>query len=315
MLAPFLVRMTFVTMIAPHKGSFNVTDKGGLLDRERFDWRASYPGVIMAVVLAVGLVSGIWAAIVHYHETLVFRAMAVNSIWVLFSLIIVLGGVAAARETRQRRHSHRVAASLPFELVDAQGQVHACRSVDVSMGAASLTPPRYRARRGRVMLRWSLPSGPATMGATIIARCGGRLHLQWVIAGLASERQVVALVFGRDDAWARWSDFPPDRPLRSLYLLVASICALFRPLRACGTKRRPPLRGKRQRRTKRCPASSLSSRPTAPWCCAISARRWSLPPCSCCRAWTRARRRPPPWRMPARRWWPTGPLTRLTMPI
>ncbi|ATU72397.1 UDP-forming cellulose synthase catalytic subunit [Komagataeibacter rhaeticus] len=230
MLAPFLVRMTFVTMIAPHKGSFNVTDKGGLLDRERFDWRASYPGVIVAVVLAVGLVSGIWAAIVHYHETLVFRAMAVNSIWVLFSLIIVLGGVAAARETRQRRHSHRVAASLPFELVDAQGQVHACRSVDVSMGGCQLDAATVPgAAGGRVMLRWSLPSGPATMGATIIARCGGRLHLQWVIAGLASERQVVALVFGRDDAWARWSDFPPDRPLRSLYLLVASICALFRP--------------------------------------------------------------------------------------
>nr|WP_239019984.1 UDP-forming cellulose synthase catalytic subunit [Novacetimonas maltaceti] len=231
MLAPFLVRMTFVTMIAPHKGSFNVTDKGGLLDRERFDWRASYPGVIMAVILVVGLFSGIWAAIAHYHETLVFRAMAVNSIWVLFSLIIVLGGVAAARETRQRRRNHRVAATLPFSLADGAGGVFACRSVDVSMGGCQLdVPAGLPVEVGQVVsLGWSLVTGPVTMRATVIARREGRLHLQWIIPGIAAERQVVGLVFGRDDAWAQWSDFPPDRPLRSLYLLVVSICALFRP--------------------------------------------------------------------------------------
>lgn len=233
MLAPFLVRMTFVTMLAPHKGSFNVTDKGGLLDQERFDWRASYPSVIMAVILAVGLCAGIWAAIVHYNETLVFRAMAVNSIWVLFSLIIVLGGVAAARETRQRRRNHRVVANIPFELTDGQGQVIACNAVDVSMGGCQLQVPvpSSDAAGAEVSVRWSLASGQVTMRATIIARREGRVHLKWVIPGLAEENEVVGLVFGRDDAWAQWSDFQPDHPLRSLYLLVLSICALFRPAR------------------------------------------------------------------------------------
>lgn len=231
MLAPFLVRMTFVTLLAPHKGKFNVTDKGGLLDRERFEWRAAYPGVIMATILAVGLVCGIWAAITHYHETLVFRAMAVNSIWVLFSLIIVLGGVAAARETRQCRRNHRVAAAIPFTLSMGAEQGVVCRSVDVSMGGCQLDlPATLPATVGdEVCLRATLASGPLALRATIIARNGTRAHLAWIVPDLATERQVVGLVFGRDDAWADWADFAPDQPLHSLYLLVASICALFRP--------------------------------------------------------------------------------------
>ncbi|QHC34703.1 UDP-forming cellulose synthase catalytic subunit [Komagataeibacter xylinus] len=231
MLAPFLVRMTFVTVVAPHKGKFNVTDKGGLLDRERFDWRASYPGVIMAVILAVGLVSGIWAAIAHYHETVVFRAMAVNSVWVLFSLIIVLGGVAAARETRQRRRNHRIAASIPFTVAAGGAQGVACRTVDVSMGGCLLDlPPTLPLAVGdELRLHGTLAAGPLTLRAICIARHEGRAHVAWVIPDLATEKQVVGLVFGRDDAWAQWSDFPPDRPLHSLYLLLVSICGLFRP--------------------------------------------------------------------------------------
>ncbi|PYD74929.1 cellulose synthase catalytic subunit (UDP-forming) [Novacetimonas pomaceti] len=246
-LAPFLVRMTFITFIAPHKGSFNVTDKGGLLDRERFDWRASYPNVIIAGILGVGLVTGIWSAIAHYHETLVFRAMSVNSVWVLFSLIIVLGAVAAARETRQRRRNHRVSACIPFEIVDDGGYVHACTTVDVSMGgcqlAVSSTGPW--AVGDRLALRWSLASGTVEMCAVVIARREGRLHLQWVIPDIEAERQIVGLVFGRDDAWSKWSDFPPDNPLRSFYLLLRSIVALFRPFpRDEPTDHEPPVEGK-----------------------------------------------------------------------
>ena len=242
MLAPFLVRMTFVTLLAPHKGTFNVTDKGGLLYRERFDWRAAYPGVIMAVVLAVGLVSGIWAAVAHYHETVVFRAMAVNSVWVLFSLVIVLGGVAAARETRQRRRNHRVAASIPLSVSTGGAQATTCRSVDVSMGGCQLDiPPTLPLAVGdEVRLHATLASGPITLGATVMARCEGRVHVAWTIPDLATEAQVVALVFGRDDAWSQWSDFPPDRPLHSLYLLLASICALFRPYPRAQADAPPP---------------------------------------------------------------------------
>ncbi|WP_308720206.1 UDP-forming cellulose synthase catalytic subunit [Komagataeibacter xylinus] len=231
MLAPFLVRMTFITLLAPHKGTFNVTDKGGLLHREYFEWRAAYPGVIMAVVLAVGLVSGIWAAIVHYHETLVFRAMAVNSVWVLFSLIIVLGGVAAARETRQRRGNHRVAASIPLTVFTGDTQLTTCRTLDVSMGGCQLdlSPTLPLAVGDELRLHATLASGPITLRVTLIDRHEGRAHVAWIIPDLATEKQVVALVFGRDDAWSQWSDFPPDRPLHSLYMLLASICALFRP--------------------------------------------------------------------------------------
>ncbi|WP_395372055.1 UDP-forming cellulose synthase catalytic subunit [Komagataeibacter diospyri] len=230
-LAPFLVRMTFITLLAPHKGKFNVTDKGGLLEEGYFDWRAVYPNIIIALALFVGLCSGLWYAVVNYHETLIFRAMLMNSIWIVFSLTIVMGSVAVARETRQRRRNHRVRAKIPLHLVPENHEVLNCHTLDISMGGCSVgLHATDRLAVGQVLtVKWDLGAGPAAVRASVIARDEGRVHLQWAMNDLAEEEEVVGLVFGRNDAWTQWSDFPPDNPLRSFYTVVLSILALFRP--------------------------------------------------------------------------------------
>ncbi|GAN87422.1 cellulose synthase catalytic subunit AB [Komagataeibacter intermedius TF2] len=244
-LAPFLVRMTFITLIAPHKGKFNVTDKGGLLEHGYFDWRAVYPNIIIAMALVTGLGMGVWSACVHYHETLVFRAMAMNSLWILFSLTIVMGSIAVARETRQRRTCHRVQAKLPVHLATDDHQQFACHTRDVSMGGCCVSlhaADRFPVGHG-VTVSWTLAGGPAAVRAVVIARTDSTVRLKWAIDGLAQEEQVVELVFGRDDAWAQWSDFPPDNPVRSFYTVLLSILALFRPSPRDGETKQAPETG------------------------------------------------------------------------
>ena len=41
MLASYILRPTMVALINPKRGKFNVTDKGGLVKRDYFDWAIS----------------------------------------------------------------------------------------------------------------------------------------------------------------------------------------------------------------------------------------------------------------------------------
>ena len=68
-LALFLVRITFVTMLSPRRGRFNVTDKGGLLGSGYFDMSAVYPNLVLCGILVVGLVRGLVrpAAAAHHN--------------------------------------------------------------------------------------------------------------------------------------------------------------------------------------------------------------------------------------------------------
>ena len=58
-MAPFLVRLTIVTLLSPKRGKFNVTDKGGLLKAGYFDMRAVYPNIILACILGAGWLIGV----------------------------------------------------------------------------------------------------------------------------------------------------------------------------------------------------------------------------------------------------------------
>ncbi|MGF0796666.1 UDP-forming cellulose synthase catalytic subunit [Klebsiella pneumoniae] len=58
-LAFHLVLPTLVTMIFPKRGKFNVTDKGGLLDVGYFDFTVVRPHLVVACLLALGVIVGI----------------------------------------------------------------------------------------------------------------------------------------------------------------------------------------------------------------------------------------------------------------
>src|SRR5262249_61083187 len=49
----YIALPTTVALLAPHRGKFNVTAKGGLVERDFFDWRISTPYLVL-VVLNIG---------------------------------------------------------------------------------------------------------------------------------------------------------------------------------------------------------------------------------------------------------------------
>ncbi len=114
-LALFLVRVTVVTLFAPRRGKFNVTNKGGLLENGYFDLGAVYPNLILAFFLVAGVIRGLVGMLFLQTEQLTFQALLLNTIWGSFSLLTVMAALAVGRETRQSadpragpRHGARV---------------------------------------------------------------------------------------------------------------------------------------------------------------------------------------------------------------
>ncbi|MFT8638324.1 MAG: cellulose biosynthesis cyclic di-GMP-binding regulatory protein BcsB, partial [Pseudoclavibacter sp.] len=231
-LALFLVRITIVTLLQPHKGKFNVTDKGGLLARGYFDWDAVYPNVILAGVLCAALLRGVFGIVWQFHDRLALQSFILNTLWVVISLIIVLASIAVGRETRQTRNAPRVSVRLPVVVTDAHGRQMAGHTRDISLGGLAvgtrLAAPDMVG--GTVTVRYDNARDGIHVGvpARVLEARDGALRLQWAVRDLADERQVVSMVFGRNDAWASWADFAPDRPLRSLAMVCRIIGGLLR---------------------------------------------------------------------------------------
>ena len=97
--------VTFMALINPSLGSFNVTDKGLSITKRVFDWESSKGLVIAgAIVLSSIIAVPFW---------LIFRpeaseAVLVNLAWSCFNFVLIVASILVAFEQPQLRRSHRL---------------------------------------------------------------------------------------------------------------------------------------------------------------------------------------------------------------
>jgi cellulose synthase (UDP-forming) len=230
-LALFLVRVTIITMINPRAGKFNVTEKGGTLARGFFDLRAVYPNILLATVVFLGILRGLFSMTFQTNTTLVFQALLLNTIWATISLLILLAALAVGRERQQLRGRARVRVDLPAIVHLYDGRVLTGRVQNLSQsGARTLVDrPEDLPEDSEIMLEIPLPSGSALIPSRYLRWSEKEMLLNFEPKTLADEAAIVQSVFGRADAWLDWGDFPKDRPLVSLWRVLVSIGGLFRP--------------------------------------------------------------------------------------
>lgn len=228
-LALWLVPVTIATLLDPKKGKFNVTAKGGLLPDGYFDYRAVWPSLVLAVLLALGVAAGIHGVSTNPWGSLEGQAFLLNGIWALLCLVPVLASVAAGRERRQLRARARIEVALPAVLVLPDGRRVDARTHDLSLGGAGLVVARMPDLPEGTEVRIELPMGEETivLAASFLRLERGEAQLAFLTRTIEEETAVVRTVFGRADAWLGWDQHRPDRPLRSLVEVVATVGAVF----------------------------------------------------------------------------------------
>ncbi|APG20439.1 cellulose synthase catalytic subunit (UDP-forming) [Kosakonia radicincitans DSM 16656] len=226
-LAFHIVLPTVVTMLFPKRGKFNVTDKGGLLNVGYFDFSVVRPHLIIAVLLAAGVVAGIVRACAHDYFGVDPRVIALNVGWGLYSLIFLLAAIAVARETRQTRKTIRIDVDIPVLIHYASGITSRSQTADLSMGGCRIVVPDERHQSDEIEeIELLLQSGAIAIPARIIASDAEYIRLMFDDIPLSRRRELVRVVLSRADAWIH-PPKPQDNPFRSMLTIVRCVFDLF----------------------------------------------------------------------------------------
>lgn len=120
--------VTFLALINPKLGSFNVTDKGMSVTKRSFDW-TSARGLVMAgaVVFASIMAVPFWL-ILRPEST---EAVIVNLFWSIFNLVLIVSASLVAFEQPQLRRSHRLDRQLDL-LLYSEEKTLSGRTINVS---------------------------------------------------------------------------------------------------------------------------------------------------------------------------------------
>jgi cellulose synthase (UDP-forming) len=205
---------TTLALLAPGRGKFNVTAKGGVIERRFFAHRIALPYLVLAVLNLAGLAAGI-ARLVSFpgQDT---DVVAMNLTWTGYNLAILGAALAVAWEQRQTRTAPRVPVVAPAMLRLPGGHAVRCATRDLSMSGAALTLRREPPLPVGETLQLSLFTGRGerVVPATVVEHAGGVLRLRWPALPADAEAGLVEALFGRADAWiarpaGRREDFLP----------------------------------------------------------------------------------------------------------
>lgn len=218
-LASYITPPTLLALINPKLGRFNVTAKGGQIDRNYFDWAISRPYLILLLLNLLGFVAGIAHIVLHRHAVGEVHTTILNLGWTVYNMLILGASVAAASERRQIRNVHRVAMKIPVMLKFSTGRTLACETIDYSEGGVGVALPDKLQIPTHERVTVSLFRGDEefTFPATVGFSTPGRVGLRFMTASREEEYDIIQTTFARADAWTGWAEGrQADTPLRGL---------------------------------------------------------------------------------------------------
>jgi cellulose synthase (UDP-forming) len=264
-LAPYLFLPTLLALVSPRLGRFNVTAKGGVVNKEFFDAQIARPTLMLLATNLFGLLCAIprffqfpswdvpadagmvgriagtvlnWPARIYDggHPGTIWM----NVIWTVFNVMILGVAAAVAWESQQRRQTVRVAMAVPSDVILADGSMIRGVTSDLSSGGVQ-TQMEYEVKAevgDPIRMAFPVLDGVATLPATVIAMEGKLMRARFDPLNLQEEEALTMILYSRADTWLDWGKArEADRPLRSLgRILRLSLHGLAQTLR--GQKRR-----------------------------------------------------------------------------
>ena len=217
-LAWYIMRPVLVALINPKLGGFNVTDKGGIIDKEYFDWELARPYIILLTLNLIGMVFGVVQLI--WGDPAAAITIIINLAWTIYNVIITSAAVAVASETRQVRSEPRVRAELPIQVQTADGTTIDCTTVDFSQkGVGFKLPEGQSLHKGQdIQVILMRKQQACVLPATVVFSRGAMVGVQFKPLTLRQQSDFVRLTFSRADTWAAtWGGSKPDTPLSALH--------------------------------------------------------------------------------------------------
>jgi cellulose synthase (UDP-forming) len=203
-LATYILMPTTLALINPKLGTFNVTAKGGLIDRDYFDRDIAKPYLMLLGINLIGFMVGVCRFI--WWNTHELDTVVLNMVWTIYNLIIIGAALAVAWESRQVRRSIRVNTEIPVRL-RVEGHAIAGTSIDLSEGGVALrTVEPVHTAVGEIVEVALAPDFREVWIPARVTRAGGTVvAMQFAQMNQEQEKQLVYAIFGRANAWMDWA--------------------------------------------------------------------------------------------------------------
>ena len=225
-LAPYIFLPTMLALINPKFGSFNVTAKGGVVNKRFFDTRIARPFLFLMGLNLLGILMSIprffyipLPYISELYDGNHVGTIVMNLIWVGFNTIILGVAAAVAWEGQQRRQTVRVQMAVPVDVHMPSGNTVQAVTADLSSGGVMMKMERDFIAASGDSIKLTLPvlDGKATLPATVIDVTGNVLRAQFDPLTLQEEEALTMVLYSRADTWLGWGDNrEPDQPFKSL---------------------------------------------------------------------------------------------------
>lgn len=221
-LAWYIARPTTVALLNPHKGTFNVTAKGGLVEAQHVDWVITRPYMALVLLNLAGLIAGLWR--LGYGPATEIMTVVISLVWVIYNMTILGGAVAVAVEAKQVRQSHRVEIAMPAAVARADGHLFCCTLRDYSDGGVGIEMREAGLLKDGEAVHLLLKRGAQeyTFPCEVTRAFGTKVGMRMHQLSVSQHIDFIQCTFARADTWALWQDgFPEDKPIESLRDVLA----------------------------------------------------------------------------------------------
>ena len=202
----YIVLPTTLAFINPKLGKFNVTSKGGLIERSYFDLNIAKPYLILLLLNLTGFLIGIGRLLItDTHE---LGTILMNLVWCAFNLIILGAAVGVSTEAVQKNTHHRVRMVMPALLRLPGGYTLNCHTEEYSATSLTLAVSNPSALREFSNVQVGLHRGDREFlfPAKLVFNEHGHIQAQFNNLNTEQEMQLIQCTFGRADAWLNWPE-------------------------------------------------------------------------------------------------------------
>ncbi|MEN8721075.1 MAG: UDP-forming cellulose synthase catalytic subunit [Oceanococcaceae bacterium] len=227
-LAAFIIVPTTLAVVNPKLGKFNVTAKGGIVDRDYFDGEIAKPYIVLFLLNLLGIVVGLFRLNLPEAAT---ETLLLNMAWTTYNLLILGAAIRVAAEAQQRRHFVRVDMQVPMFLRRRAGSAdgddsdyEVAETKDMSYGGIGFVPlglvPIHPGDTVDIAL---LPERRLVWLPAVVKRVDdNRASVEFETLSIEQQSYLVYVLYGRADAWLAWRKKETrDRPLRALAHVAA----------------------------------------------------------------------------------------------
>lgn len=221
MLATHIFWPTVKALFNPRYGKFNVTDKGGVIKKDYFDWDTAMPLFFILLLNLAGFIVGIGRLLWwNPGETdTVIMTMA----WTIYNLIILGAALAVAREKRQLREIVRIPRHERVEILEQSGRTISGTTTDLSIINAGLALNELPEAKLGDDLEIRLYDGNRyyTFPFRVSSLEGKHMGITFHDLDAAHLAKLVYFTHSREHAWDDWyGHCAPSKTLKSLFEVI-----------------------------------------------------------------------------------------------